>query len=44
LIALEYLKNFKNLQDTDHGKLSDTDHFISHAVISERNVFIVTDK
>uniref|UniRef100_A0A1I8A753 VPS13_C domain-containing protein n=1 Tax=Steinernema glaseri TaxID=37863 RepID=A0A1I8A753_9BILA len=33
----------KIFRDTDRGKYADTDHFIVHAPISEKCVFIVTD-
>lgn len=34
----------KIFAETDRGRFADTDRFVAHAFISEKNVFIVTDK
>ncbi|KAI6240270.1 Vacuolar protein sorting-associated protein 13C [Aphelenchoides fujianensis] len=35
---------YKIFRDTDNGYYADTDNFIGHAFIDERNVFIITDR
>ena len=35
---------YKFFRDTDRGKYADTDYFVAHAVISDKCVFIATNK
>uniref|UniRef100_A0A7E4VBS0 VPS13_mid_rpt domain-containing protein n=1 Tax=Panagrellus redivivus TaxID=6233 RepID=A0A7E4VBS0_PANRE len=35
---------YKFFRDTEHGKFADTDHYVAHALISDKIVFVVTDK
>ncbi|KAI6181597.1 Vacuolar protein sorting-associated protein 13C [Aphelenchoides besseyi] len=35
---------YKIFRDTDNGSYADTDNFVGHAFIDERNVFLITDR